>query len=141
NVIDMQTKVNALKKVQDNLGKMMSEMKKKSPEMDTTSVLFMSGIALIKKLKSWDEEMVQRKSQAYDDVENFENKFTADYLFLINQTDSDLPRVNKSSIDRRTELDGMWALLKNQADVLINNDIPAYNKMLWEAGIGALMVE
>jgi len=34
-------------------------------------------------MKTWDEEMVQRKSKAYDDVENFPNKFTANYLFLI----------------------------------------------------------
>ncbi len=29
-----------------------------------------------------------------------EQKFTANYLFLINQTESDLPRVNQSSLDR-----------------------------------------
>jgi len=31
--------------------------------------------ALVKSMKSWDEEMIQRKSKAYDDVENFPNKF------------------------------------------------------------------
>jgi len=85
--------------------------------------------------------MVQRKSKAYDDVENFENKFTADYMFLINQTDSSLPRVNQSSRDRKKELDGIWALLKNQADALITKRIPEYNKLLWESGIGALRVD
>ena len=49
---------------------------------------------VIQKMKAWDEDMVQRKSKAYDDVENFPNKFSANYMFLINQTESDIPRVN-----------------------------------------------
>jgi hypothetical protein len=43
---------------------------------------------------------VQRKSKAYDGVEHLPNKFTPNYLFLINQTESDLPRVNQSSLDQ-----------------------------------------
>ena len=97
--------------------------------------------ALVKKLKSWDEEMVQRKSKAYDDVENFPNKFTAEYMFLINQTESSIPRVNQSSRDRRAELESQWAKLKTKGEVLINKEIPAFNKKLWQAGIGALFTK
>ena len=92
-------------------------------------------------LRSWDEEMVQRKSLAYDDVENFENKFTAEYLFLIDQTNSTIPRVNKSNQDRKKELDQQWIPLKQRADRFIKNDIPNYNQKLWEAGIGALRID
>ena len=99
------------------------------------------GKTLLKQLKSWDEDMVQRKSKAYDDVENFENKFTAEYLFLIDQTNSSIPRVNKSSKERKAELDIQWNGLKQRADQLINSDIPNYNKKLWEAGIGALRLK
>ncbi|MEN8798491.1 MAG: hypothetical protein ABF293_04540, partial [Flavobacteriaceae bacterium] len=84
--------------------------------------------------------MVQRKSKAYDDVENFPNKFTAEYMFLIDQTNSAIPRVNKSSKDRRMELDKQWSGLKQRAQNLIRQSIPDYNKQLWDAGIGALRV-
>ncbi len=96
------------------------------------------GNELIARLKTWDEEMVQRKSKAYDDVENFENKFTANYLFLLNQTESDIPQVNQSSLDRKKELDAQWVLLKGKADQIINTDIPAINKKLWALGVGAI---
>jgi hypothetical protein len=96
------------------------------------------GEAVIQKLKAWDEDMVQRKSKAYDDVENFPNKFTAEYIFLINQNDSSLPKVNQASKDRLTELDEQWVVLKNRSDELLNTIIPAYNKLLWDTGIGAL---
>lgn len=84
--------------------------------------------------------MVQRKSKAYDDVENFPNKFTAEYMFLINASESSIPRINQSSRDRRAELDAEWAPLKRQAETWLNETIPAYNKKLWGAGIGAVRI-
>ena len=96
------------------------------------------GEVLSKKMNTWDEDMVQRRSKAYDDVENFENKFTANYMFLINQTESDLPRVNQPNIDRLIELNKTWATLKVRADEILNKDIPAFNKLLWAAGVGAI---
>ena len=89
-------------------------------------------------MKAWDEDMVQRKSKAYDDVENFPNKFTANYMYLINQTESEIPRVNQSSIELRKELDAEWAKLEARGTELLNNKLPAYNKELWDAGVGAI---
>ncbi|MCA0133865.1 VPS10 domain-containing protein [Winogradskyella alexanderae] len=99
--------------------------------------LISKGKDLIDKIGVWDSKMVQRKSKAYDDVENFPNKFTAEYLFLINQTESSLPRVNRSSIDRKAELDLQWNSLKRDSELLLD-EVSTYNKLLWEAGIGAI---
>ena len=71
-------------------------------------------------------------------VENFPNKFTADYLFVLNQTESDLPRVNQPSLDQLKVLNAKWATLKGRADEITNKDLPALNKQLWDAGIGAI---
>ena len=91
-------------------------------------------------MKAWDEDMVQRSSKAYDDVENFPNKFTANYIFLINETDSDIPRVNKPSRDRLAELTKEWNELDARAKTIIETDVPAFTKKLWDAGIGAIWV-
>jgi photosystem II stability/assembly factor-like uncharacterized protein len=99
---------------------------------------FGEGAALVNKMKTWDEDMVQRKSKAYDDVENFPNKFTAEYIFLINQTESDIPVVNKPSIDRKKELDAEWSILKAKATEILEKDIPALNKKLWDLGVGGV---
>jgi hypothetical protein len=89
-------------------------------------------------MKTWDEDMVQRKSKAYDDVENFPNKFTANYLFLINQSESDIPRVNQPSLDRLKQLNTEWAALKARGNEILNNDVPSLNTRLWEVGLGAI---
>jgi photosystem II stability/assembly factor-like uncharacterized protein len=130
NLTDMHNKINTLYKVQGQLKDLLKEL--------DNADLKKEGQALLDKLKTWDEEMVQRKSQAYDDVENFPNKFTAEYLFLMNQSNSSLPRVNQSSIDRRNELDAQWVGLKQRAETLMKSDIPSFNKKLWENGVGAI---
>ena len=111
---------------------------KSLPDEKNYKSLKKEGEKLAESLKKWDEEMVQRKSKAYDDVENFPNKFTAEYLFLINQTESPLPRVTQASKNRRKELEQKWNGLKKQGDEFINQSIPAYNRKLWDQKIGAI---
>lgn len=129
-VTTMHNTVNKLFDVQKDLKEVLKDI--------SSSELKKEGQALLDKMESWDNDMIQRKSKAYDDVENFSNKFTAEYLFLINQTNSSIPRVNKSNMDRKKELDQQWTGLNARATELMKNDIPAFNKKLWEAGIGAL---
>ncbi len=102
------------------------------------TALKIEGDSLVKKMKAWDEDMIQRKTKVYDDADNFPAKFTANYLFLINQTESDIPRVNQPSLDRMKELNTEWATLKSRGVELLEKNIPAFNKKLWDAGVGAV---
>ncbi len=127
---EMHERVNKLYKVQQQLKTLLSTMEAGETKQ--------AGETLLKELISWDEEMIQRKSQAYDDVENFPNKFTAEYLYLINQTNSVIPRVNQGSRDRKATLDAQWKGLSSRAQNFVNVALPNYNKILWNAGIGAI---
>jgi len=129
--------VNSLFEKQNQLDSLLKSL----PAGEKYSVVKKDGEALLKKMKAWDEDMVQRKSKAYDDVENFPNKFTANYLFMINATESDIPRVNQPSLDRMKELNAQWATLKARADEILTHDIPALNKKLWDAGLGAIWAD
>lgn len=118
--------------------KRISELLESLDKNEKTEKLTTEAEALVDKLLSWDELMVQRLSKAYDDVENYPNKFSANYLFLINASESDIPRINQGSKIRRAELDKQWAELKGVGQNLLNDEIPKLNKLFWEAGIGAL---
>jgi hypothetical protein len=133
----MHRMINSLYEKQKQLESLLSSL----PAGDKYAAVKKDGDALLKKMKTWDEDMVQRKSKAYDDVENFPNKFTANYLFLINQTESDIPRVNQPSFDRMKELNEQWASLKASGNEILNNDVPAYNKRLFDVGLGAIWKE
>ena len=130
----MHRMVNSLYEKQKQLESLLSSL----PAGDKFSVARKEGEALLKKMKSWDEDMVQRKSKAYDDVENFPNKFTANYLFLINQTESDIPRVNQPSLDRLKQLNTEWSSLKARGTEILEKDVPSLNKRMWELGLGAI---
>jgi len=133
NLTEMHQMVNTLYSAQKQLKSIL--------ENQDDSNLKKDGMVLFNKLKKWDEDMIQRKSQAYDDVENFPNKFTAEYLFLINECNSTIPRVNTSSRTRKNELDKEWGQLKAQGDEFLNKHLPEFNQKLWEAGIGAIRTE
>ncbi len=133
---DMHDKVNRMMKIRTQIETILKDL----PEATSDANLKKDGKALVEKMKAWDEDMVQRRSKAYDDVENFPNKFTANYLFAINQTESDIPRVNQPSKDRIAELHKQWQALDARAREIFDTDVPAYNKRLWEAGVGAMGV-
>jgi hypothetical protein len=130
----MHRMINSLYEKQKQLESLLSSL----PSGDKFSAVKKEGDALLKKMKTWDEDMVQRKSKAYDDVENFPNKFTANYLFLINQTESDIPRVNQPSLDRLKQLNMEWSALKARASEILDKDVPSLNKRLWDVGLGAI---
>lgn len=108
------------------------------PADEKYSTVRKEGGALIKKMKAWDEEMIQRKSKAYDDVENFPNKFTANYLFMINQCESDLPRVTNAVLNRQKELNTSWSGLESRGKELLEKELAVFNKLLWDNGVGAV---
>src|ERR1700752_4893317 len=96
-MLSMETELTAMHRMINSLyekQKQLESLLGSLPAGEKYSAIKKDGDALLKKMKAWDEDMVQRKSKAYDDVENFPNKFTANDLFLINQTERDIPRVN-----------------------------------------------
>ncbi len=136
---DMEAQVTKMHTAVNSLYKIQMQMKEVLKGVENTTIKA-EGKKLVEGLDAWDKDMIQRKSQAYDDVENFPNKFTAEYLFLIDATNSTIPRVNQASKDRKKELDAQWNILKSKADAFMKTSIPAFNTKLWEAGVGAIQM-
>ena len=97
-----------------------------------------NGQVLLNKMDGWDKKMMQRKSLAYDDVENFPNKFLADYLFILDEIKGDIPNVSEGILKSLESLDKKWDSLKEEIDNINENDIPSFNNELWKSGIAAL---
>ena len=130
----MHNSVNSLYEKQKQLDAIVAAL----PAGEKFAAVKRDAEALLKKLKAWDEEMIQRRSRAYDDVENFVNKLTANYLFLVNQTESDIPRINQSSLDLLEKMTAEWKTLKARADEINTREMPSLNQRLWDLGYGAI---
>jgi hypothetical protein len=133
-VTSMHNMINNLDAKREQLEQMLAAL----PAGEKYAAIKTQGQALAKRMRAWDEDMIQRKSKAYDDVENFPNKFSANYMFLMNQTESEIPKVNQPSLDLVKELNAQWAVLKNRGTEILDKDIPAFNQLLWQAGVGAI---
>jgi hypothetical protein len=133
NYKEMTKLTNQLYEIQQKLAKVVGQLNQAEQAQ-----LKSDAQTLLKELKAYDATMVQRLSKAYDDVENFENGFTAHYLTAINQTDSSIPKVTNGSRNKMKELNTTWAGHKKTGEELLNNKIPAMNKKLFDSGFGAL---
>ncbi len=140
-MMDMENKVRSMHVMVEDMAAKRQQLEDITAHLgkkEATKALQSTTEALVKKMTAWDEEMVQRKSKAYDDVENFPNKFTANYLFLVNQVESDIPVVNQPALDLKAQLDKQWAALEQRGKEILEKELPALNRLLWEAGIGGV---
>ena len=140
----METDLTAMHKMINSMNSkrlQLESLQTSMPKEEKNKKLIETIHNLISKMKTWDEEMIQRKAKAYDDVENFPNKFTSDYLYLINQTESDLPRVNEPNRELLKEYSSKWQGLKSRGTEILDKDLPQLNLELWEAGVGAIWVK
>ena len=124
--------INENKKSIDKLSDMIDEL-------DDNSEVKNNGNKLLKLMDNWDKKMMQRMSMAYDDVENFPNKFLADYLFILDEIKGDIPNVSEGILKSLKSHDEKWIELKKEIDEINQINIPEYNNELWSNGIiGAL---
>lgn len=136
-VTSMHSLVNTAKTYEEELSALLKKIEGKTELL----ALHTKANQLIQELKIWDEEMVQRKSTAYDDVENFPNKFTANFLFMMNHGESSIPKINQATQDRYAELILRWRVLEAEGKRLIEKAIPEFNKIASELGIGVLNIK
>jgi hypothetical protein len=130
---DMTNRLNEMNK------KLKSLLSKLDPQQHNK--LLIMGNKLSQDLTEWDAIMAQRLSKAYDDVENFENGFTAHYLNLISEADSSIPKITKGSKSRKVELEQEWARYKQNAEDLLKGPIRVFNAACQAEDVGVLFAK
>lgn len=133
-VNDIHQKVNGMSTVREQVEAIIDRLANDPKYKELIS----QGKELLKKLTNWDEELVQRKSEAYDDTINFENKLTASYLFVNGQLDANIPFVTKGAQEQFELLEGQWKTLEAQYQEMLKKDIPGFNESLNNAGVGVI---
>ena len=133
----MEKKFNVMAEYINNNKQLVDKLKNILGDIEDQTIKS-NGQILLNKMDGWDKKMMQRKSLAYDDVENFPNKFLADYLFILDEIKGDIPNVSEGILKSLESLDKKWDSLKEEIDNINENDIPSFNNELWKSGIGAL---
>ena len=129
---DMHDNVNQLQAVKERLSTLLPTLTKDHAEEHKVAK------DLLAKIDTWDAKIVQRKSQAYDDVINFKNGLSAEYFFLKGQADSLIPNITEPMRERLKELDALWEPLQKEFQQIWEQDIQNLEQQLHDAGVGIL---
>jgi hypothetical protein len=98
------------------------------------------GKKLVKNITTWEDKLVQNKAQSNDDIINYVNRLTADYIFLKGEMDTNIPGITNGQKERLAELNNLWAPLKAESDDIAGKQVNAFNKLYDESGLGKVVV-
>ncbi len=94
---------------------------------------------LTKDITAWEEKLVQPKAQSNDDIINFVNGLSADYVFLRGEMDTNLPAVTTGQKQRLAELNGLWQPLQNSYKEL-QQKVAGFNALCRSAGLEKITI-
>lgn len=92
------------------------------------------------RLRQWEDELVQNKAHSNDDIINFINKLSADYIFVKGEMNSNIPYVTEGQKARYAELDANWQTLKGQMNAMIDKEVSGFNALCAGKKLGTVIV-
>ncbi|MBX7125092.1 MAG: glycosyl hydrolase [Cyclobacteriaceae bacterium] len=130
-VNEIHTAVNTMKSARKQLEALQDLLSGK----DEYKPIIESAKAIVKKLNAWEEKVVQPKAQSNDDIINFVNKLSADYIFLEGELDTNIPQVSAGAVEQLAALQATWKGLKAERDALVSKDIADFNNQCKAANL------
>jgi len=83
---------------------------------------------------------VQNKAQSNDDIINFINRLSADYIFLKGEMDANIPYITRGQKERYAELDAQWKVLRDQMNALLDKDVAGFNALCRQKALENVIV-
>uniref|UniRef100_UPI0030EBC9E0 WD40/YVTN/BNR-like repeat-containing protein n=1 Tax=uncultured Maribacter sp. TaxID=431308 RepID=UPI0030EBC9E0 len=102
--------------------------------------LLKQGDSLIKRISSWEENLIQPNQKTFQDVINFENKLNAQLLNLREYIDVAEPKVTMGAKERLRDLLAIWGSYKTEHNAIINTEMKAYNTLFQSLEIPAIIL-
>ncbi len=99
-----------------------------------------AGKALDDELTHWIEQIIQPRQKTFQDVINFHNELAADMLYVRDAADGIEPLPTKGEEDHARELQRRWQSLKTELDRLLGQEVPAFNALVKQSGVGPVVV-
>lgn len=134
---EMHTSVNQMRSAKAQLSNYAKLLK----NHDNAKALLKKGKTLLKRINSWEENLIQAKQKTFQDVINFNNKLNAQLIQLLNYMDQANPKVTQGAKERYKDLMNDWRVYKNEHDSIVDTEMNAYNALYKSLNIPALILE
>ncbi len=135
-VLEIHSAVNAMRSAKSQLeqyGKLLEGN-------EETSALLKKGDTLIKRITTWEENLIQPKQKTFQDVINFTNKLNAQLLHLRGYVAAIEPKVTAGAQERLQDLLKQWQNFKREHDAIVNEEMKAFNTLYKELDIPAIIL-
>jgi len=99
-----------------------------------------AGKALIARIDSLEGQLVNVKNKTFQDVVNFPPGINAQFLALAQAIDGSDAPVTEGMRARLADLDVLWAPLRERVERIAKSEVDAFNALVRERGIPAVVV-
>ncbi|MFD0796170.1 glycosyl hydrolase [Maribacter chungangensis] len=132
----MHTAVNAMRSAKSQLTQYAQLLKNN----ENASELVKKGDSLLKRITTWEENLIQPKQKTFQDVINFTNKLNAQFLHLRGYISSVEPKPTAGSKERLQDLMQQWQGYKKEHDAIVNKEMSAFNSLYKELDLPAIIL-
>jgi hypothetical protein len=134
---EIHSSVNAMRKVKKQLENHQELLKNRAEMKDVVD----AGKDLIKKIDSWEGNLVQVRQKNFQDVINFPSKLNTEFFAVRSVVDVHDPRVTQGARDRFADLEKEWSMYQQQMKSLQSNDLAKYNDLFKQKNIPAVVMD
>ncbi|WP_422858533.1 VPS10 domain-containing protein [Flagellimonas sp. S174] len=99
------------------------------------------GDSLVKRIKTWEEKLIQPNQKTFQDVINFHNQLNADFMHLKGFVDTAEPKVTEGVKERLNDLLGKWNTFENEKKAIVDNEMAKFNSLFQELKLPALLLK
>ncbi len=110
-------------------------------ENEIATDLLEKGKGLIKRIDSWEQNLIQPNQKTYQDVINYNNQLNAQLMHLKGFVDSSDPKVTLGAKQRLADLLDDWKTYENEKKAIVNTEMASYNKIYADLGLPAIILE
>ena len=98
------------------------------------------GKSLIKRIDTWEENLIQPKQKTFQDVINYHNQLNAEFMELKSYVDAAEPKVTQGAKERLTDLLAFWNTYASERDAIVKTEMNDYNETYKTLGLPAVIL-
>jgi len=135
-VIDIHETVNKMRKVK----KQVTNYKTLLKEVEGVDTLLHQGTAIVEKIETLENSLIQPKQKTFQDVINFPNQLNSHFMNLKGKIDSHDPQLTEGVQIRFNDLMKEWATAKKSYQEILDIDIAKFNELYRTLKVPALVI-
>jgi hypothetical protein len=132
---DLYASVRRIRSARDQV----NDLVKRTADRPEGAAVKTAGDALVKKLSDMEDQLIQPRSTNGQDIINYPPRFDSQLLALFSAIDGKEPPLTAGQKQRFQDVQAEWAKLKAGADAVLGADLDAFNALVKDKGVPAVL--